>query len=139
MDFFDPGTYTIVVGTGGAGAVTFNAGSAGTASSFDSLTIGGGGGGGGSASASVVQGGLAPAGTTSQWVLLRENGYPPGEVQGGNGGSGYFGEGGKASMNTTGNVDGGAGGLYGGGGGGACNNGTGGAGANGAVIVIEHF
>ena len=145
---------TITVAAGGtAGAAgTGGNGGAGGASSVGGLCAanGGGGGTGYAAASSTMSGGLGGVAGTGDIAAAGMPGEG-GEVEdtfvinGGTGGSSYFGGGARApSLAGNQSIAGVAGGAYGGGGSGAVGNNiatarTGGAGAPGVVIITEYF
>lgn len=137
--FYNAGTYAIVIGTGGFGAVTGATGGTGGDTTFGGvLTARGGTPGSCPQATSVITGSLS-ATPINPGFLGGGSGFVGNIDQGGNGGGNLFGEGGRSSFSSTGNFAGLPGSGYGSGGAGGVNIGSGGDGATGAVIIKEHF
>ncbi len=147
------GTYAYTVGAGGpGGAAGPNAGTAGTDTTFDTMTAQGGNGGGAGALLAApgsVLGGVAVLSTGGDWNGKGQAGFfglvvaVAGPVLGGQGGSNLMG-GGGAARNTQSNGLNGEGPGAGGGAGLTINGGgpgttkTGGDGVDGIIIVDEY-
>lgn len=151
-------SYTVTVGTGGAG-VSGTTGGSGTSSSFGSLVTATGGNGAGSTAAVTVNTGVNGADSTGQTVVgdMTVKGGGGGSAMAlaargaisGVGGSSQLGNGGRGKAISTGSAAGDLGQGYGGGGSGGVNGpGTGGVGnaavaggdgASGVVIVTTYF
>lgn len=147
-------SYTVTVGTGGAG-VALTTGGSGTSSSFGSLVTASGGNGGGVTAAGTTNTGVNGADSTGQTVvgdIVIKGGGGGAAMRlagqgalGGVGGSSQLGNGGRGKAVTTGVVAGDLGQGYGGGGSGGVNGSTGntgvagGDGAPGVVIVTTYF
>ncbi len=137
-----PGTYTVIIGSGGSGANGLGSGNNGGHSSFMTLTALGGQGGqwGGATNTAGGLGGSGSGGYKTEQGGDGSDGQAGQTLLVGNGASSYWGGGGRA-----GQLSGNPGVCSGSGGGGAYDNsyshtsGRGGHGANGVLVIREYM